>query len=70
MKKLTPNEITGLFPDLPSEHLAKWTGKDLFRRKNVKVKVMFECGEMKFDKGSNMMCARVRLMQKPYSLEW
>lgn len=66
LKKLTSNEIIGLFPDLPSEHSAKWTGKDLFRRKNLKCAVLFECGEMKFDKSSNMMSVRIRLIRKPY----
>ena len=65
VKELSPSEIKSLLPDLASIHMAKWTGHDIFKRKNLKTQVILESGEVKYVKGSNMMTLRVRLMNNP-----
>jgi len=72
VKTLEPAEISKLLPELPQINVAKWTGHVWnfagAPKGNPKVSTVFAEGEFKYDKSSNMMTIRVRVMQKPYDL--
>jgi len=70
VKTLEPEEISKLLPELPQINIAKWTGHvwNFFGapKGNPKTSTVFAEGEFKYDKSSNMMTIRVRVMKEPY----